>query len=249
MNTLDPLDPLIVVSAAPRMGSTLVQRLLCSSPNCLIFGDPIGHDAAFFLSYAHSKSLAANFGQMASLERVLNGDLDDFIADLTPETTAYGEARLRGLKAPLELCRDTAQAAGRPVWGWKMAGAADWALRLLPHYLSRARLIWIDRPLEPTLRSAKAAGMVGGADSAREFVAAAKASHAALAELERSSAVPLLRLGLDELTGDETAIDRLQDFSGATRIDQTLLANRVNRHGGGWTPPAELEPAELAALT
>ena len=43
------LDPMIITAPTIRSGTTLVQRLLCSSTRGLIFGEPIAQDLEFFV--------------------------------------------------------------------------------------------------------------------------------------------------------------------------------------------------------
>jgi hypothetical protein len=44
------LDPLIIGSPTPRCGTTLLQRLLCSSQHALIYGEKCAQDLELFLN-------------------------------------------------------------------------------------------------------------------------------------------------------------------------------------------------------
>jgi hypothetical protein len=244
------LDPIIILSAAPRMGTTLVQRLLCSARDCLIFGDTIGHDAAFLASYLSSKQIAIRSHAPRTdplLQGVLGGNTAEFIADLSPPSEAHLDVLAAMAAHPLALCRDTARSHGRPVWGWKQAGAQAWFIGLLPSVFPKARVIQVDRDLAGTARSAKAAEMVGeGADFSR-FIQGAHHSRQALASL--SGKLPLLRIDLaDLLEKPEAVISSLEDFSSCARIDRSVLSVKLNHPQGVLLPPAGLSDAEAAFI-
>lgn len=243
------LDPIIVLSASPRMGTTLIQRLLCSAPDCLIYGDTVGNDAAFLISYLHSKKLMIrnhSYHSAGMLAPVLAGDVSEFIADLSPESEGYLESLSRAMAGPLEHCRAEAIHHGRPHWGWKLAGAQAWMTRLLPIMLPNARVIHVDRDLTDTVRSAKAAHMIGQDADFERFVADSALNRTALAEL---SGLPVLHLRLEELLADpENHIARLERFAGVSPIDRSVPAVKVNHPHSPWIAPSEISAAEEAVI-
>ena len=73
------LDPIIVTSPTIRSGTTLLQRLLCSSGNALVYGEECGKDLELFLQlYASKVTMYAHSRQRFSsrLEGVLGGSAD-----------------------------------------------------------------------------------------------------------------------------------------------------------------------------
>lgn len=150
------------------------------------------------------------------------------------------------MAGPLEHCRDEARGHGRPHWGWKLAGAQAWMIRLLPAMMPNARIIHVDRDLVDTVRSAKTALLVGQDADFERFVAEAAANRAALAEL---SGLPVLRLRLEELLADpENSIARLEQFAGISLIDRAVLAVKVNHPHLPWVAPLEISAAEEAVI-
>lgn len=231
------------------MGTTLIQRLLCSASDCLIYGDSVGNDATFLISYLSSKELAVrnhSYHNDPLLAPVLAGDVSEFIADLTPASDGYLVSLSRAMAGPLEHCRAEALGHGRPHWGWKLAGAQAWLIRMLPAMLPKARIIQVDRNLIDTARSARTAHLAGqGADFER-FIADTVANRAALAEL---TGLPVLRLRLEELLAHpETGIAQLEEFAGISSIDRSVLGVKVNHPHSPWIPPLELNAAEEAVI-
>lgn len=241
--------PVIVISPNVRAGTTLVQRLLCSAPNALVYGDLVGQEMEFFAKYASVKEQMMGFQavNLAPVRRaVLAGDTDDFITSLAPEPTRYLAGFKDAALAWLKGCQEEATAAGRPVWGWKLAGADAMALTTLATWLPEARWIWVERDPADCFRSAKAAGMFKGAADAAHFAHAAHAARAAFAPLASQA----LLLDFQTMTADPTGtIRRLEAHTGAQGISERVFSVRVNTPGSlTCTPPAALSPEEAAAL-
>ena len=64
--------PVLVTSPAIRSGSTLLQRLLCSSPDAIVFGEEIGKDLDLQLQILASRQLVLinPHGLRTNLERL-----------------------------------------------------------------------------------------------------------------------------------------------------------------------------------
>jgi hypothetical protein len=178
---------------------------------------------------------------------VLAGDTSNFIAELTPKSDEYLQSLTTFAAAPQARCKEEATSHGRPVWGWKLAGAQAWFIQMLPSVLPKARVIVMDRNLEDTARSAKASQHFGpGADFERHITDAV-ASRAALATL--SPRLPVFKLSLEELL-DEPArmIAGLEDFAGCAPIDRSVLSVKVNHPHSPLVPPADLTAEEVAFI-
>ena len=244
------LDPLIILSASTRMGTTLVQRMLCSASDCLIYGDTIGNEAAFLASWLTTRefSLQRQAGRSdPMLQALLAGDTSNFIAELTPKSNEYLESLAIFAAAPLAHCKKEASSHGRPVWGWKHAGAQVWFINLLPTVFPGARVIIMDRNLEDTARSAKASQHFSPGADFQRYITDAIASRAALATL--STRLPVFNLSLEGLLEEPARmIAELEDFSGCHPIDRSVLSVKVNYPHSPLIPPAELNPEEVAFI-
>ena len=244
------LAPLIILSAAPRMGTTLVQRLLCSARDCLIYGDTVGNDAAFLVSWLSSKqfairSQAGRFDPM--LEAVLAGDTSEFIADLSPESEGYLDRLEKVAAGPLIHCQAEARGHGRSIWGWKHAGAQSWFIGMLPGILPKARIICVDRDLADTVRSAKAVQLVGPGADFQRFVSETIAARSAIASL--AGRLPVFNLKLQDLLEDtEKVVSDLESFAGCSRINREVISVKVNHPNSPWIPPMALTAEEEAYI-
>ncbi|MEO6503598.1 MAG: sulfotransferase [Jatrophihabitantaceae bacterium] len=107
--------PILVLAAGQRCGSTLVQRLLSSHPAVLIWGEHAGQLRQVLAASQRLHEWTANHGQVGRLGYQRSGH-QSFMANLTPEAVHIDEA----VRAFTEtLFARPAEAAGRPVWGFK----------------------------------------------------------------------------------------------------------------------------------
>ena len=250
--TASPLTPVIIASAVPRAGTTLVQRLLCSAGNALIYGDTVGQQVDFLARYAAVQAqFRAHIEPTAGAQRaaVRAGHVDDFITSLTPEPAVQERQWQAAAVAWLAGCRDEAGAFGRDVWGWKLAGMDGTAVRQLAAWLPQARWIWVHREAAACFQSAKAAGMGAGPDDARQFRQMAEANAAAWATVMAETGAAALHLDYAAMTADPCGtVAQLEAFTGARGIAADVFHRKINAVGGACVAPLALTDDETAAF-
>lgn len=244
-----PTPPVIVISPALRAGTTLLQRLLCSASNTLIYGDLTGQELDFLAKYAFSRQqMLAHHESLAGPQRevVRSGGTDEFLTALTPAPTMQHRQWRDAALAWMGGCEEDAAAQGRPVWGWKLAGADGFAFATLAAWLPEARWIFIRRQVADCFRSAKAAGLVDGVDDARKFFQQAEQSD----RMWRAAPIAhRLELDYTAMLDDRCGtVSRLERFTGAAGIDPTVFERKINEPGARWNPPAGLTAEEAAVF-
>jgi hypothetical protein len=250
------LDPLIVTSPLQRSGTTLLQRLLCSAPNTLIYGERAAQELEFFLSihaYKVQEYAARRQANTRALAGVLQGQVNDWILELTPDTDGYLQALQEAAFAGIAYCRAFALAQGRPVWGFKYPAWDPGVLKMLRRLMPRARLLFIVRNLLPALRSAKAQHMLDTEAELRRLCQAWQAGMSYIAELGDDPGVLAVRYE-DLIARPDEVLQAIAAFSHAERLDRSVLDQRINVLPGqqfdvqsvdGYVPPVELSAAEL----
>jgi Sulfotransferase family len=141
--------PLLVLAAGQRCGSTLVQRLLCSHPRVMIWGEHAGQLRPILAAVERLRIWADNDATIARDELAASG-YQGFIANLTPERSHIDDA----CRAFIETMFATpAFALGRPIWGFKEVryGLSD--VLVLQELFPRLRVIQIVRDPRDVLRS------------------------------------------------------------------------------------------------
>jgi hypothetical protein len=83
--------PLVVLGCGQRCGSTLVQRLLCSHPDVMIWGEHDGQLAAIMKVAEQLEFWAQTYGRVGRDELSAHG-YQGFIANLTPESDRVAAA-------------------------------------------------------------------------------------------------------------------------------------------------------------
>ena len=141
--------PLLVLAAGQRCGSTLVQRLLCSHPRVMIWGEHDGQLRPILAALKRLRIWADHDAAIARDELATSG-YQGFIANLTPERLCIDDA----CRAFIEtLFAKPAFEVARPIWGFKEVryGLSD-AL-LLRELFPQLRVIQIVRDPRDVLRS------------------------------------------------------------------------------------------------
>ena len=247
--------PLLVTSPTLRSGSTLVQRLLCSAPDAIIYGEEIGKDLDLLLQilasrrqvYAHSRSRLEQ-----GLAKVLEGDANQWLIDLMPGLETYDAALRDATYAGLDACATHARGLQRPVWGFKYPGWAPGLLRWLAQDRPGTRVVYVVRRLADTARSARAWGVLPDAATLQAFGGQWLEHQRQM----RAMPCPVLRLDFESLaSGDPASWAALQAFAGVASLDPSVLGRRINNHAAslgsglpepGYVPPAPLSPEEQA---
>jgi len=141
--------PLLVLAAGQRCGSTLVQRLLSSHPEVLIWGEHAGQLREILAVAERLREWGTDYGDQARQSYGRAGH-QSFMANLTPEAHHIDEAVAAFIHA---LFAEPAKSLGRPVWGFKEVrydlAEAEAIQRLFPE----CRVVHIVRDPRDVLRS------------------------------------------------------------------------------------------------
>ncbi|MEU8263459.1 sulfotransferase [Micromonospora sp. NPDC048999] len=103
------------MAAGQRCGSTLVQRLLSSHPDVLIWGEHGGQLRPMLSAMSRMKVWADEDGLEAREAFAADG-YQSFMANLTPEAKHIDDATRQFMRA---LFEERAAAHGKPIWGIK----------------------------------------------------------------------------------------------------------------------------------
>lgn len=231
---LADLAPIVIASPIQRSGTTLLQRLLCSARDALIFGETCANDLNMLLGLLMQKRgmYGRNDGwRGAQLQRVLQGEVNEWIPDLMPDTNGYLQQFEVAVTNFLGHFAAFARQHDRPHWGMKLPGwnvsQLDQILRMMP----KTRILFIVRDLEACVRSAKAVNFCQDLESTRQFAEFWKMN---LQNAHRLLKRPeVLWIQYHTLTSyPEETIQRIEQFAGLREIDRSVMKHRVRGYQG-----------------
>lgn len=248
---------LFITSPTARCGTTLLQRLLTSSPDTILFGEGVGAGLLELVAglARKEKLLARAEGHRTDLLRALAGE-QFWYPHLSSEPEGLTRLAVESLTRFLRFHETEVARCGRLRWGAKLPSVPVQVLRELRRLVPGSKVLYVIRDLHAVARSAKAR---------RFWRTPVELEHLAVSWREGIVASEGLRadpnvlvLDYEDLAQRGTSMLReLEAFTGCRRIDPAVLFARVNtfegsqeegRHPSQYLAPAELDETELALL-
>lgn len=248
---MSDLAPILIASPVRRSGTTLLQRLLCSADNALIYGESCANELHILHNLMLSRQLYFNASKDfrdEQLQRVLAGDVNDWIADLMPDITSYLQALKERYLSIFKYYQSFAAEKGRPIWGMKMAEWMAPQLQQAFELFPKAKLLYIHRPLTGCVRSAKRVNMITHGQELQRFCQTWQQNLTFVQQ--QLPANQVLFVDYDALVKNAPPIiEAIEAFTGAQNIQVSVMEHRINTYvnntstdpsGKGYMPPAEL---------
>ncbi|MCG8328753.1 MAG: sulfotransferase [Chitinophagales bacterium] len=243
---LQSLTPILIASPVHRSGTTLLQRLLCSTPNTLIFGETLANDMTFYFSMLHNKQMllgGEDNWRAQQLEKVLNGDVNDWIPDIMPDKDWLLSRSEQTIYEYLKGFADYAQQHGRPLWGTKLPAWQPGMIRVLLNSMPKSKLLYIVRDLKSCVRSAKLIGYCHTAADVQQYAQMWLANLQAISTyIPKESLLYIDYQRLCEQPGQ--VIDEIENFTDAQPIDRSVMQYRINNYDRKRDTPPELNTDE-----
>lgn len=248
---------LFISSPTARCGTTLLQRLLTSSPETVVFGEGVGAGLVELCGMLARKERLLARAEMhrTDLLRALAGE-QFWYPHLSSEPEGLTRLAAEALTRFLRFHETEAARSGRLRWGAKLPSVPVPLLKDLRRVIPGAKILYVIRDLHAVARSAKAR---------RFWRTHQELEHLAVTWREAIVASEALRgdprvlvLDYEHLEQRGTSMLReLEAFTGCRRIDPAVLFARVNtfegepeegRHPSEYLAPGKLDEAELALL-
>lgn len=224
-------QPIIISAPVRRSGTTLLQRLLSSSSNGIIFGETCANDFLFGLNLFLSRQSVLGMNNQwrnQQLQAVLAGEVNDWIPDLMPNIDAYLTHYKDNIQHLLNFYAEFAQKNNRPVWGMKLP---EWSPALLvqaQQFLPGTKIIYITRNLKDCVRSAKAIGMIQSPQDTEQFCRT-WVHHRQMAKQMLKGASVLHLSYEDFIQNTSDYQEAITVFTGCQQIDWATLNQKLNK--------------------
>lgn len=249
---------MLVFAPAVRCGTTLIQRLLNSTRQIVVFGENTNlvhgvPELVFYWLRTHTEQGE----ELAETRRRFVEETSEFwTSGLLPDTAAYAARTVAYFYDLLLVYQRSAEQMGFSRWGLKQPLEGLTPLDTLHQLLPAARSVFIYRDLFACARSAKGRKFIAGPEACAAF--AARWQENLLGARSRQGREDLLLIKYEELVADPgPALARLEAFAETPGIDPATMERRINTFEGdqrfgfspsGYVQPAELDDAEAAAL-
>jgi hypothetical protein len=255
--------PVFVLAGGGRTGSTLLQRLLISTREVMIWGEHGGVllDALNRFVAGMEQWFASDAGAASHLTQFMQKGWDSWIPNMNPPQEAFVEgaraALLRSLAVP-------AAELGYRRWGFKEIRYIGGAIALLKTLFPDARIVVLVRHPEASLRSIKATAFYASDYEARPEIFLARWAEASSSLARACAPGTSVRLWrYEDIVADpEAAIVSLAEHVAvdAARFDRSTMktyirgyAGRAERASDSYAvgkekPPTELDNPDRAAL-
>jgi len=247
------LSPIIVTSPTTRCGTTLVQRLVSTSDNALLYGEEIGlHIRALTEWFVGLMQHHDRVGEAldADFQRALTGALNDWRPGLMPPTSVTLRAFAETYYQIPATLAEYGRSIGRPVWGFKGPAYSRDTIRAFLSLMPRAKVIYVFRNPFDALKSAKARKFADTDEGVAGFCSEWTRNMREVSSLGESERLLLLKYE-DLIEQPKAQIRRVELFTETTGIDEAVLDIKINTFSGeeadGHSPSQYIQPAKLTA--
>ena len=242
------MAPVIVSAPTGRNGITLIQRLLNSSSQIIVYGEN-AHLVSTFPGLSNSIVQLLNnkliFDQ--ALQHFLNGNTDGWTSNLWPDVSGYIRITLENTFRYFEYYSNFSAKKGFNQWGIKNPMTNPGMINNFRMLLKRARFIIIYRNIFDVVRSAKA----------RKF-ASNMTKIGNLAEQWQNNLLPILKRDTESILcikyedlvqNPGSEIQKLEHFANIKNIDKSVLSRKINTFKGdvrnGHSPNQYIKPVDI----
>jgi hypothetical protein len=243
------MQPVFVSAPTPRNGVTLLQRLLNSSRQIIIYGEN-KHICELMPAVVHMANAVhrtSHAEKEETLRRFLTETTEFWSSGLWPDTKLYLDLSVEVFKSYFKLYDSCSRHYGFERWGIKHPFWSVGDFQNLYALLPKARFIYIYRNLYDVARSAKARKFVS---APQQYERLAKSWNAGVKQVVPMKAENLLVIEYEELVREpEEWIERIERHAGISSIDATVMSRKYNTFRGqshlGYSENEYIAPQEL----
>lgn len=245
--------PIVVTSPTPRSGTTLVQRLICSSQNGVCFGENVAERLFDFSKFAEGvNNFVETHRERGKLEweKLLSGDSEFWMVSLELPGDQSKNAALIAYYAYMQYHAVCAAQLGRPVWGAKSPAQPVSSIGKLSQFFPNTKCIYVYRNVFDVVKSCKSRDWIKSEEDLRRYCSDWVRNTEIIAALktQRISAVNrLITIEYERIISHrDEVIDKIEAFTGLNEIKRSVLDQKVNTWSDDVTLKSKyLEPAGL----
>lgn len=225
--------PIFLLSASWGAGSTLLQRLIMSDQESMLWGEPFDHAVPI----CRLAQTIAPVHDRWPLQKYFTPPVDDeplemqWVANLTPPVERFWEAHRSFLQAWLQ---EPAREQGRRRWGLKEVRLTADHARYLQWLFPRARFVFVYRDVLASWRSCQNVKWLSVWPDYKVSRASAFAhhwQHLLSGFLDAKNELDAFVVRYEDLAAGEIDLDQLAAHVGARSLDPAVLDVRLGERG------------------
>jgi hypothetical protein len=248
-NEIINMEPVFVTAPTGRNGITLIQRLLNSSHDIIVYGENshlvsvIPHQVNAIIPFMNNKKELDQ-----AFEHFRNGNVEGWTSNLWPGVMRYVGITLENAYRYYEYYAEFSKDNGFSQWGIKNPLTGPKMVQNIRTLLKRTRFILIYRNIFSVARSAKARNFIFNISQLGHF-----------AQQWQDNLMPFLKKEIDRVLciqyenlvqNPEPEIQKLELFGKVRGIDRSVMDRKINTFKGntenGHSPDQYIDPVELS---
>lgn len=171
---LQKCTPILITAPTARCGTTLLQRLINSSRQAIIYGENAHFtETAPTALYAALQFMVADPAAHAAMEaarnRLADGETEFWSNAALPPMMVYGALMIDAFYRAIDFYDADARKGGFEIWGMKFPLGRIETIRQLLAFLPRLRVVIVYRDVVDCVASAKSRGFVSDDGQIHEF--------------------------------------------------------------------------------
>ncbi len=224
--------PVFVIGPTARNGITLIQRLLNSSRQIIVYGENTGFfhalPAIAITAWETHRKLAGEFNE--AREQFLAGQTEGWTSNLWPDSGRFTNALCEGFYKAAMVYEQCSQEYGYTRWGLKNPLSDPYIIPRLITLLPHCRFVFMHRHLFDIVKSAKARKFITGDEQLVEYARLYQMNMNAVLNTPRAQT--LIIRHADLVADPEPMLQRLESFVGVTGIDRSVMQRKINTFPG-----------------
>jgi len=226
------LKPVFVIAPTARNGITLIQRLLNSSGQIIVYGENLHliHSLpSMAITAVESHRQAASEFDNAR-KQFLAGQTEGWTSNLWPDTARFANALCEAFYNAAVVYEQCSREYGYGRWGLKNPLKDPYIIPRMLTLLPNCRFVFMHRHLFDVVRSAKARRFITNQQQLIEYAQLYQANMNAVLNTPRPQTMIIRHADL--VADPEPVLSRLEAFVGVSGIDRSVMDRKINTFAG-----------------
>ncbi len=245
-NSSKPVQPVFIFSPAARCGITLLQRLLNSSGQIIIYGENnllinILPNNIFSMKTLERKHQAAR-------QKLLNGEYDFWSSSIWPDIQIWCGTLIKSIEMLLKMYQDESAKYGFDKWGIKSPVEDARFCAFYFQTFTNSKIIFIYRHIVDVLMSHKSRKWIPTLNEYTRITQKWCRNVSYMLNGDVPDRVMIIRYE-NMLDNKDEYIDKIEKLVGISGIDKSIFNRKINTFPGdkqfGYSPNQYIEPDEL----